>query len=221
MRVCLIVDDDVSARKFLRAFVESQFIVLEAGSAAEAMKTMYQIGGKIDLLITDVNMPGDLDGLDLAFGLQADFGPIPTIVISGSSEPEDVGHLSRCMFLAKPISVDALSAAVLKLAGYISTDPAGAVPSDFVLPDVRSKWQAFWQRELQQAKERLSVCSRHLKNVLGEQQQGLLPPPDGSFAVRQAVIWESAARKEYVRIIRIINELQKKNSGTSTHPSLE
>jgi hypothetical protein len=43
--------------------------------------------------------------------------------------------------------------------------------------------------------------------VMAEQTQCSLPAPDGSYAVRIARQQESAARNEYMRLLRVVNDL--------------
>jgi two-component system, cell cycle sensor histidine kinase and response regulator CckA len=55
----LLVEDLNSLRKMIRDFLESMGIeVLEATNAAEAIHTAQSHSGTIDLLLTDVEMPG-------------------------------------------------------------------------------------------------------------------------------------------------------------------
>jgi hypothetical protein len=69
--------------------------------------------------------------------------------------------------------------------------------------------QEHWQAELQKVKERYDESSLHLRKMLEEQNQGLLPTPDGAFAVRQARMRESAARQEHMRVVNILNDIIK------------
>jgi two-component system cell cycle sensor histidine kinase/response regulator CckA len=65
-KTVLVVDDLEILRKMVRQFLESQGIeVLEAANAAEAIDTASSHPGTIDLLITDVEMPG-MSGWHLA-----------------------------------------------------------------------------------------------------------------------------------------------------------
>jgi two-component system cell cycle sensor histidine kinase/response regulator CckA len=65
-KTVLLVDDLEILRKMVRGFLESLGIeVLEATNAAEAVHTAESHPGKIDLLLTDVEMPG-MSGWHLA-----------------------------------------------------------------------------------------------------------------------------------------------------------
>jgi two-component system cell cycle sensor histidine kinase/response regulator CckA len=65
-KTVLLVEDLDSLRKMIRGFLESLGIeVLEASNAAEAIRTASSHPGTIDLLLTDIEMPG-MSGWHLA-----------------------------------------------------------------------------------------------------------------------------------------------------------
>jgi len=71
----------------------------------------------------------------------------------------------------------------------------------------RLQLQEQFRIRLQKAKADYDDFSRHYSKVLAEQNQGLIPAPDGSHAVRQARVRESAALAEYMRVLRMFTEL--------------
>lgn len=86
-RVALIVDDEPAIRAYLREILRSRgFCSVEAGTAIEALRILHKRDGQIDLLITDVQMPGDMDGLDLACTARNSFPNLPVILISGYAD---------------------------------------------------------------------------------------------------------------------------------------
>jgi DNA-binding NtrC family response regulator len=107
--VSLIVDDEPSIRAYLREILHSQGIrSVEAGTAIEALKTLHGLKGQVDLLITDIQMPGDMDGLDLAYSAVNSFPTLPVILISGYSD-KSTGNF---MFIRKPFVPAAILEAV-------------------------------------------------------------------------------------------------------------
>src|SRR5437870_6298315 len=64
----LVVDDDREVREIAIAVLEAEgYQVLEAGSGDEALRLLVAHPDlRIDVLFTDVVMPGRLDGVDLA-----------------------------------------------------------------------------------------------------------------------------------------------------------
>ena len=65
-KTILLVDDDYGVRSMVRDLLElGRYRVLEAGSGEEALKLGGSFEGHIDLLLTDIVMPG-ISGADLA-----------------------------------------------------------------------------------------------------------------------------------------------------------
>jgi CheY-like chemotaxis protein len=113
-RLCLIVDDEPSIRGYLSAVLESEhFQFLEAGTASQALKITEMLDGQLDLIISDVNMPGDMDGIDLALSVHNSFPSIPVILISGYVEQQS-RRLPKAIFefVTKPISPEKILGAV-------------------------------------------------------------------------------------------------------------
>lgn len=81
--VVLLVEDEVLIRlataDHLRA---SGFKVVEAGAATEAQELILS-GLKVDLVLSDITMPGGLDGVGLAQWLNQSEQGVPVILASG------------------------------------------------------------------------------------------------------------------------------------------
>jgi PAS domain S-box-containing protein len=100
----LIVEDETGIRELIRKILLREgYRVLEAGSAEQAL-TMAQ-GQSIDLLITDIMLPG-LHGPELARRMQQAAPRLKTLFISGFTGEEKVPAGAR--FLAKPFTLGAL-----------------------------------------------------------------------------------------------------------------
>ena len=107
--VCLIVDDEPLVRDYLRVVLHHRgFQSLEAENAGEALRIVEGLGGRIDLLITDVMMPGDMDGIELADSIGNSYPAIPIIVTSGCC---DIAPPS-ITFVRKPFTPDVLFQAI-------------------------------------------------------------------------------------------------------------
>lgn len=64
-RTILVVDDDEDVLALARAYLEDQgYTVLQAPNGAEGLRILKS--EPVDLLFTDIVMPGDMDGFDLA-----------------------------------------------------------------------------------------------------------------------------------------------------------
>jgi DNA-binding response OmpR family regulator len=104
-----LVDDDDQVRQFCRSILtEGGFTVLEAHNGLEALLTSIQHQGAIDLLITDLEMPG-MSGLELGWAFHK-FRPSVNVLYVSGSPRETVGDQppADCAFLAKPFAPDAL-----------------------------------------------------------------------------------------------------------------
>ena len=114
-QVILIVEDDPFL-KFLTvdAVEEAGFVALEAGSADEAV-AILESRLDIALVLTDINMPGSMDGLKLAHAVRNRWPPIKIIVVSGRMRPSDVDLPMQCRFFAKPYSSDAIISEIRSL----------------------------------------------------------------------------------------------------------
>ena len=70
----------------------------------------------------------------------------------------------------------------------------------------RAELEQLWRTRLSESRSRYDLSVAQCRNVMAEQKFGM-PAPDGSFAVRQALTHESAARNEYMTILQIFTDL--------------
>jgi DNA-binding NtrC family response regulator len=113
----LLVEDEEAVRKIAaRTLSEEKYDVLEAGSAEEALLRCQSFGGRIDLVVTDVIMPG-MSGLDLAENLQTERADAKVLFMSGYLEARnsDAEKLEKGEFLQKPFRPQTLLAKVHEL----------------------------------------------------------------------------------------------------------
>jgi CheY-like chemotaxis protein len=82
----LLVEDDSDVRALARHILEEASLeVLEAPDGPSALERWRERAGEIDLLITDMVMPGGLSGVDLADRIHAECPDLPVIFSSGYS----------------------------------------------------------------------------------------------------------------------------------------
>jgi DNA-binding NtrC family response regulator len=115
----LLADDDPHVRKVLGAYLERiGFLVLSAANGEEALGIARSFEGVIQVLISDVTMPGML-GTQLARELTRNRPEVKVLLVSATGVlPEEIDP--GWAFLAKPFSPDLLLDRLLTLAG---TDP--------------------------------------------------------------------------------------------------
>lgn len=116
----LLVEDDQPLRKLTSAILKRQgyqVLIAEGGQAALAI--LDRIDQPIDLLLTDVVMPG-MSGKDLFAGISPRFPEMKCLFMSGYSEDTIAHHgiLDKDVnFIQKPFTVDTLALKVRKVLG--------------------------------------------------------------------------------------------------------
>lgn len=115
----LVVEDDGLIRLDLVDTLEDLgFRVVEASNADDALKLIETTAG-IAAVLTDIDMPGSMDGVGLANLVHDRWPPLKLVVISGRYNPS-VGVLPPgARFLTKPIS-DVMIGTTLKEIGVAS-----------------------------------------------------------------------------------------------------
>ncbi|MGC1302466.1 MAG: response regulator [Caulobacteraceae bacterium] len=113
----LVVEDEVAVRSLsVFELEDAGYEVLEAASAADAL-AILESGAHVAVLFTDVNMPGELDGLALAQCVHDRWPDVRLIVTSGGGRvgPGDVPNDGR--FISKPYSLAQIKALVREMTG--------------------------------------------------------------------------------------------------------
>ncbi len=101
----LVIDDQPSVRLGVREILEDAgYEVTEAGSADEAMPLLKTT----EAIVTDINMPGTLDGLELARIVDGLMPEIAIVIMSGKQLPRREDLPLKATFVAKPFSASML-----------------------------------------------------------------------------------------------------------------
>lgn len=121
-RLVLLVEDDRDVRRIFRHQISRLgHHLVEATNADEALNLVSQIEG-IDIVVSDIDMPGTMDGVGLATRLRQSEGQPPIVLMSGSARFANSGTgLPGVPFLTKPFTVEQLRFAL---------DTASASPVD-------------------------------------------------------------------------------------------
>jgi CheY-like chemotaxis protein len=110
----LLIEDESIIRMGTAAILEDAgYRVLEAGHAGEAIEIL-ETHPEIDLVVTDVQMPGPVDGLGLVATIGHVHPRIRTLVTSGRATGQDARQCGANKFLSKPYSAADLQSAVQK-----------------------------------------------------------------------------------------------------------
>jgi CheY-like chemotaxis protein len=103
-KTVLLVEDEGLIRQLLAfAFEDAGFDVLDAGSADEAVQ-MLETAQEVAAIITDVRMPGRLDGLGLVRWLATARPSLPIVITSGYVPTEQATSENPAVFavVSKP-----------------------------------------------------------------------------------------------------------------------
>jgi two-component system cell cycle sensor histidine kinase/response regulator CckA len=116
----LLVEDEDNVRSFsARALRATGYEVFEADSGEEALDVLADIGGQIDLMISDVVMP-EMDGPALLIKVRERLPNLKVIFVSGYAEEsvrQDIADDRSVEFLAKPYSLDQINSKVKEVLG--------------------------------------------------------------------------------------------------------
>jgi len=100
--VILIVDDEIGIREFLAAYLQSKdFKILTAGSGEEALNIWAESREEIELLVTDIVMPG-MNGKALAEKLSEQKPSLKVVFMSGYLPEEIAEETLDGVFFKKP-----------------------------------------------------------------------------------------------------------------------
>jgi len=128
--VVLLAEDEPAVRDFTKRALEmAGYIVLAAANGDEALRASRSWGDRINVLLTDVVMPG-IHGPELAYRIRLERPSIGVLYTSGYAEDAVAGggeFATPGAFLPKPFTADALTRAVRRAASRPSsgsTEPA-------------------------------------------------------------------------------------------------
>ena len=108
----LLVEDEVALRALARRVLAGKgYRVLEAGTGAEALEMWRKHGEAIQLLLTDMVMPGGMTGRDLAKRILSESPSLPVIYSTGYTDEmlgDDSTLREKANFLEKPYEASRL-----------------------------------------------------------------------------------------------------------------
>jgi DNA-binding response OmpR family regulator len=115
LRIMLVEDEFLIRLTLAEALAEEGYEVIEAESGDEALAALDAAGGPIGLMLTDIQLPGSLDGRALAGRVRERQPGLPVIFMSGRPDAlPDAGGAPQ-MMVAKPYLPSDICAAVRTL----------------------------------------------------------------------------------------------------------
>ncbi len=114
----MVVDDEPTVRMLVAEILhELGYQCIEASDGAAGLK-LLQSGARIDLLVTDVGLPGGMNGRQMADAARIDRPDLKVLFITGYAENAVVGngHLDPGMHvMTKPFAMEALGSRIREL----------------------------------------------------------------------------------------------------------
>jgi CheY-like chemotaxis protein len=108
----MVVEDEDAVRAIAMLALQTQgYMVLQAESGKKALGIIEKSGGRVDLLVTDVVMPG-MSGRELAETLAARSPGLKVLFVSGYTDDAVIRHgilHEKVAFLQKPYTPLALA----------------------------------------------------------------------------------------------------------------
>jgi len=115
--IVLLVEDDELQRMIVTDLLrERGLMVIEAANAAAALKHL-EINQNIRLIMTDIQLSGEIDGLDLLRFIAARYPAIAMLVTSGHIKPHFAEIPPQARFLPKPAAHEEIVRQVEELLG--------------------------------------------------------------------------------------------------------
>jgi two-component sensor histidine kinase/CheY-like chemotaxis protein len=128
LRAVLVVEDEMMLRMRAVDMVEDAgFTAVEAINADDAL-AILESRSDIELLFTDIQMPGSMDGLKLAYAVHKRWPSIKIILVSGQLKLTDSDKPADSRFFGKPLDVkqmvlemqNMIGSGVLKIANDVA-----------------------------------------------------------------------------------------------------
>ncbi|SEL61997.1 Response regulator receiver domain-containing protein [Pseudoxanthomonas sp. GM95] len=112
MPVILIVEDDSGAREIAAMILEAEgYAVVEASGGMQALDLLAS-NTDVSLIFSDINMPGGMDGIQLARRIGDLNAQLPVVLTSGHAQNSFRDFPGNAAFLAKPYNRQALLGAM-------------------------------------------------------------------------------------------------------------
>ena len=106
----LIVEDELLIRWAIAEYLQDcGFTIITASHAQEAIAAIKDYHSKIDVVFSDIRMPGEVDGFGLARWIDANRPDVAVILTSGHAGAEEAAHelcKKHGAILRKPYNYD-------------------------------------------------------------------------------------------------------------------
>ena len=167
--VVLVVEDEMVLRmRAVDIVQDAGFVPIEAISADQALEIL-ESRDDISLLFTDIQMPGSMDGLQLAHTTHSRWPHIKIILVSGQVAVTDADKPDDSKFFPKPLEILKM---VLELRAMVGKGEPKATPSPIAADDALAQENKELRYLLQQAG--IDAKALLVKTVLDTEKQQLI-----------------------------------------------
>ena len=123
----ILVDNQPLIRTLIAELLrDAEFAVIESENACEALRVLDLLSPSIDVLFTDLHMPGEMNGLGLIRHVHKTWPWISLLLGSGELQPAEIDMPPVTRFLAKPYVPARMIAQVRELAVARYANPASS-----------------------------------------------------------------------------------------------
>ena len=116
--VVLVVEDEMLLRMRAVDMVEDAGYTSVEAVDADAAFAILESRSDIALLLTDIQMPGSMDGLGLAHSVHDRWPPIKIILVSGQLKLADLDIPADSRFFGKPLEANVMIAQMQGMIGH-------------------------------------------------------------------------------------------------------
>lgn len=113
--VVLVVEDEFLIRLDTMDMLEAAgFATIEAANADEAIRIL-ESRDDIRIVVTDIDMPGSMDGLMLAHAVREKWPPVKLVLVSGKRTLGRDELPEGALYYAKPYNIDEVTDGIRRL----------------------------------------------------------------------------------------------------------
>ena len=116
MPTVLVVEDEVLIREFIKEELEVEGYTVVEAEHADAAIAVLEARADIQLVFTDIDMPGSMDGIKLAAFVRDRWPPVHIIVTTGKPRPLTIP--GNALFIPKPYRSETVIAAIRTFEGF-------------------------------------------------------------------------------------------------------
>ena len=128
-QVVLVVDDSADVAEVTSSLFEHLGYETVYQDSAEAALKLLEAGTKVDLVFSDIVMPGTIDGVGLAREIRSRYPNLPVVLTTGYSDAAEAAP-STLRILRKPFDTDALRDFIQDLTSPKLVRSSGGPPSN-------------------------------------------------------------------------------------------